>query len=127
MKWKPPLPPKPSAKDSAPATEPQKRVLYRILYADQVHLIPTMTKEEAYRIISASVAKAAAKNGTLRPSERQEYFLRARGRWRNGMSRSEATYLIGLIKREEEIDKRRSAGSWQESPDSSVASPDNST
>jgi hypothetical protein len=76
-------------------------VLYRILYADQVHLIPSMTKEEAHKIISASVAQAAAKNGTLTPSERQEYFLRKRGQWHDGMSRGEATMLIGRIKHQE--------------------------
>ncbi len=95
----PPVPGKPVPKrDTSPATEPQKRVLYRILYADQVHLIPTMTKEEAHKIISASVAKAAAANGTLRPSARQEFFLQSRGRWRKNMSRGEATALIGAIR-----------------------------
>jgi hypothetical protein len=58
--------------------------------------------------ISASVARAAAKNGTLKPSARQEFFLQARGRWRKNMTRGEATDLIGRIKHQEAAEKSRS-------------------
>ncbi len=81
-----------------PPTERQRDVLLKILPDTPVEEIDRMSFHDASRVIAWNAAHWRGYPAT----QKQEVFLRNRGRWRDGIGRGEAFDLIAEIKRQEE-------------------------
>jgi hypothetical protein len=73
-----------------PASEAQIRLLQQM----GILLPATLNSYQADQLIKANYRRWA----TLPPTEKQEVFLRNRGKWRPGLTRAEVSELIGDIK-----------------------------
>jgi hypothetical protein len=78
-------------------TEPQKKVLFRILERSEWPTIETLTMSDAWKLIH---------NHSLgwrddKATDRQKVFLKSRGLWQEGMTKGEASDVIAWVTKQE--------------------------
>lgn len=83
------------------ATPKQQELLYSLLPHERRYDIPTLTKHKASELIRY-YTENLPREAQPRPTRAQEQFLRDRRWWREGLTRQEASDLIGLARREDE-------------------------
>jgi hypothetical protein len=89
-------------------TDPQRRVLQELLPADQLHLLATMTRDEA----SARISELSMYWRRLAATPAQVRYLKWKGMWNNKrwLRRGEASDIIGALKAQEaRVDAEREA------------------